>query len=232
MATGAYDANGIWQYGEGDNIALFSDLLNKSAASVSSAFTADRARLATLEANNVSGLTPMIPSSVVVATGTATSSTLGLVSFTGASAISLNDVFTTSYKNYKILIKIESASAVCGVYLRLRVGGADNSTANYQNIKINADSAGVVSVSASTTTVGDIGATTTTSGNSTAIEVLDAYPAIPTRMNYTYTGGISGGSITSHGGTKFGASTSFTGVTIYPSTGNFTGYLQVLGYNN
>lgn len=39
MATGAYDANGIWQYGEDDSEATFSALLNKGMASVSSTVT-------------------------------------------------------------------------------------------------------------------------------------------------------------------------------------------------
>jgi hypothetical protein len=51
MAAGAgfYDANGVWQYGETDAIALFSDTLNKGMDSVSDAITADRTRLTTLE---------------------------------------------------------------------------------------------------------------------------------------------------------------------------------------
>lgn len=51
MATGLLDANGIWNYGEDDNIALFSDLLNLGTESTSDAFTADRARLSTIESN-------------------------------------------------------------------------------------------------------------------------------------------------------------------------------------
>ena len=49
MAAGTYDANGIYQYGESDPIALFSDLLNLGQESTSDAFTDDRARIAFLE---------------------------------------------------------------------------------------------------------------------------------------------------------------------------------------
>lgn len=52
MATGSYDSNGVWQYGEDDNISLFSSLLNTGQTSVSNQFTADRSRLSTLEAAN------------------------------------------------------------------------------------------------------------------------------------------------------------------------------------
>lgn len=54
MAAGYYDANGVYQYGESDPIALYSDFMNLGQASVSSQFTNDRARIATLE-NTVSG---------------------------------------------------------------------------------------------------------------------------------------------------------------------------------
>jgi len=49
MATGYYDANGIWRYGEGDSIALFSDLLNLGQASNSAAVSSDRSRISFLE---------------------------------------------------------------------------------------------------------------------------------------------------------------------------------------
>jgi hypothetical protein len=51
MATGALDTNGVWNYGEDDSIALFSDLLNLGMESTSAAFTTDRARLSTIESN-------------------------------------------------------------------------------------------------------------------------------------------------------------------------------------
>ena len=49
MATGYYDANGIWRYGESDSIALFSDLLNLGQASNSAAISSDRSRISFLE---------------------------------------------------------------------------------------------------------------------------------------------------------------------------------------
>lgn len=52
MAAGAgyYDAQGVWRYGETDNIGtLFSDFMNVAPISVSTQFVADRSRLTTLE---------------------------------------------------------------------------------------------------------------------------------------------------------------------------------------
>lgn len=51
MATGYYDAEGVWIYGENDSIALFSDLLNLGENSISDQFTLDRARITAVEAN-------------------------------------------------------------------------------------------------------------------------------------------------------------------------------------
>lgn len=56
MATGAFDGNGVWIYGEDDDVSPFSTYSNLGQNSVSIQFTADRARLASLEtgaANNV-----------------------------------------------------------------------------------------------------------------------------------------------------------------------------------
>lgn len=49
MAVGGFDANGIYKYGEDDNRALFSDLLNLLGSSVSSVITALTDRISPLE---------------------------------------------------------------------------------------------------------------------------------------------------------------------------------------
>ncbi|WP_025159370.1 hypothetical protein [Leifsonia aquatica] len=49
MATGALDAQGIWQYGEDDPVSPFSSFMNLGMGPVSAQFVADRARLSALE---------------------------------------------------------------------------------------------------------------------------------------------------------------------------------------
>lgn len=51
MASGYYDAEGVWIYGESDAIALMSDMLNLGSNSVSDQFTLDRSRLTAVEAS-------------------------------------------------------------------------------------------------------------------------------------------------------------------------------------
>lgn len=104
MATGFFDSNGIWNYGEDDNIALFSDTLNKLADSTSDAFTADRNRLSTLEAGSLSGLIPIKPGSITAVSGTASVNSLGTVTFTNCSAVWLQNVFGSQYQNYRLVV--------------------------------------------------------------------------------------------------------------------------------
>jgi len=98
--------------------------------------------------NDYMGMKLIVPSSVV--NGTISSS--GAVTFTSASPVSLNDVFSSTYDNYKILIRLNASSVTSNAFFRLRVSGADNTSgvyyymANYfsasgTNVTINANNA-------------------------------------------------------------------------------------------
>lgn len=146
MATGAYDANGIWQYGEDDNIALFSDLLKLGTESTSSAFTEDRARLATLEAGSLAGLIPVKASSIVVASGTGSVNTLGTVTVSSATAVSFNNIFSSLYKHYRVVITSNSASGSVDFNFRFRKSGIDINSSYYQTGIYTQPSTGSVSL--------------------------------------------------------------------------------------
>ena len=80
------------------------------------------------------GLAKVIPSSVAVGSGTGSADSLGNVTFSGASTVSLNDVFSVTYDNYKIIISLTAQTGgSTDLALRLRVSGSDNSTGgNYR----------------------------------------------------------------------------------------------------
>ena len=75
------------------------------------------------------GLVPMVPTSVAVGSGTGTANALGQVTFSGASTVSLNGVFTSAYRNYKVVGQFLVSSGQ-DASLRLRAAGSDNSTAS------------------------------------------------------------------------------------------------------
>jgi hypothetical protein len=78
------------------------------------------------------GLVPIKPTSVVIATGSGTENTVGVVSFTGATAVSLNGIFTSAYSKYRVMVDITSNSILAeSIRLRFRKAGTDSTAGNY-----------------------------------------------------------------------------------------------------
>ena len=65
------------------------------------------------------GLTLLTPASIANTGGTASIGANGTVSFTSASAISLNDVFSATYTNYQIVIECDGSTSA-QIRMRLR----------------------------------------------------------------------------------------------------------------
>lgn len=86
------------------------------------------ARVDALEAKP-NGLIPIIPSSVTLASGSATVGTTGLVTVTGATNASFNDCFSAAYRDYKVLIHITAAGSNT-MHGRVRNSGGQ-SASNY-----------------------------------------------------------------------------------------------------
>ena len=79
------------------------------------------------------GLIPVVPTSVTLGGGTATTSTNGQVAFTSATtSILLNGVFSSAYKNYKVLFFANSDGADYNLTGRLSVGGSVSSATEYR----------------------------------------------------------------------------------------------------
>lgn len=229
MALGTYDANGIWHYGESDNIALFSDTLNKLADSASSAITSDRSRLATLEAGSLSGLIPIKPTVITAVGGTASVSSTGLVTFTNCTSISVDGVFSSDFRNYKFISTLTSAFSIF-VRCRFRASGADVTATNYmyqegyaQGSGVGASSGGSLGyaqinyIAANTNTVisGDIFAPQINSSTLVLLNGTRADTQVVTSNSCAYT-----------------SASQFTGFTLLSSSGSISGTFQLLGYND
>ena len=229
MATGSYDANGIWNYGEDDNIALFSDTLNLLAESTSDGFTDDRARLSTLEAGSLSGLVPLVPSSVTVATGTGAFNTVGKVTFSGATAVTLNGVFSSQYENYKVLINLTNATATTGNIIS-RVGATASGYA-YQLFRGYSSTVSATASSAQTSWfIGQQGG----AGAQSVIEMTLANPATASSTKMiSQCGSFNSVDLTyinCYG--QLIDNNVYTSFYFAPTTSNFTGSIQVFGIND
>jgi len=231
MAVGSYDANGIWQYGESDNISPFATTLNKLAASTSSGFTADRARIATLESGSLAALIPVAPTSVNNSGGSVAVNSIGRVSFTGVNSVSLNGVFTATYNHYKILITDFYGTADVYGQIRFRSAGTDNTSALYYTGMIGYANTTQFNNFASNETFTKfvvIGA----HGTHSAAELTITNPSSSKVKNITGTSrGNYGGNSTWVVGGAYDATTIFDGLTLYPSGGTITGHIQVFGWN-
>ncbi len=160
----------------------------------------------------------------------APSSGLTLLSNTTLSSttnVSLNNVFSANYTNYKIMFSGSFVAAATDVEMRLRVSSADDSSANYYSGRGTTDIAGTFN------STGQSGATkwfmcspTTANGNF-SIDLFDPFATVKTTFSGTFLsrnldrGGYNAG--------FFDTTTSFDGFSIFFANA-CVGTLSVYGY--
>jgi hypothetical protein len=180
------------------------------------------------------GVSIFFPSAVAT-----TASGLTLINTTTFSAVasqSVNNVFSATYDNYRILVEIDTVSAGggTGINMRLRVGGADNTSANYFNQRIigqttNVTASGAASADTAWTSISEydnVGISTS------SFDLFAPFRTATTSLHGTgqfrYTSSYQY-SLLKTGQTT--VTTSYTGFTILPPGGTMTGKVRVYGYN-
>jgi hypothetical protein len=189
-----------------------------------------------VESLPVSGLVPIVPTTVTVASGSATTNTLGRVTFTGSTSVSLDGVFTSSYANYKIIIKFSGNTDNTGLNMRWRAAGSDITASNYfsggwyGNAASNANGYWSWSNAAQM----DIGRSINITDQRclAILDVLDPQETKTTSHSLQWFGQNAGGPLGGLTNGMYGATTSMNGFKIYPGAGNITGTVQVFGYND
>ena len=174
------------------------------------------------------GLEQVIPISIVKgASGTASVSIGGLVTFSGTESISLNGVFNSTYDNYQVVLD-ETLSASGTVRLRVRTT-SDETGAVYDLQRGSFSGSGANSIRASNSTNPPITFTSFDRFSGT-IEFF----APNTTQNTTYK--IAG--IGNNAGTTYAefvaceveTTTQYSGFTIYADTGTMTGTMTIYGF--
>jgi hypothetical protein len=188
--------------------------------------------------NSRSGLIPVVPGTIANTSGSSSfNSSTGLVTFTGVSAISLNNIFTSTYKNYRLDYTITSATGSGGsLLLRLRSGGVNRTDSNHQTAGTQAQSTNVISSYAvNGGTSFDLGYMTVLSGSFTAgtMNISDPQETLFTKMVSSLIGVTSGNTTGSWQlGLAHHLAQSHDGFTLYTASGSLiTGTLKVYGYN-
>jgi hypothetical protein len=189
------------------------------------------------EASRLGGLVSIIPNSITATGGSATIDSAGNITFTSASAISLNNCFTSSFRNYKIILEISGSSAITSTYLKLRNSGTDLSTGYYWAFAGTGEAGGAVTWYGSNQSSGwnmqnwrnSVVGTYCTSN-------LDMFnPYEQTQKNFTLVGSLLGNDGTFYGLSGGGHTTStssYDGFTYSIASGTFTGKVKVYGYRN
>ena len=179
------------------------------------------------------GLIPVAPTSVDKTGGTATANALGQVTFTGVSSLSLNGVFTSEYRNYKIIFD-EISAGDTSVSFRVRKAGTDATSGQYVANISYVTQTGTAQAFQSYASSSGFGVTSTTRHISAVMEIIKPQVTGYTKI-FASSNHVSSAfdfRSTSTLGLFHAVSDSYDGITFYPDTSNFTGTISVYGYND
>ena len=156
---------------------------------------------------------------------------IGTTSFSSSSAVNVNDVFSATYANYLITSNF-SASTGGSARLRLRVSGSDDTNATYAGQYLFLYGSTVDCSRAATGTYFDLGGVTGSDTNTFTLQIARPFDSVKTQAIFDWAGGTGVNIQRAAHGFNFNATTSFTGFTLYPSTGTITGDVRVYGLAN
>jgi hypothetical protein len=155
---------------------------------------------------------------------------LNTTSFSGVSSQSINDVFSATYRYYRVVCDLTASSASESVSLRLRVGGSDASGSNYSfgGHESFVNNATFYASIQSNGTGFFLGRSNTHFGSS--LDVRRPFLTEPTQFAYSTI--RSDGTINSATGNGVHTlGTSYTGFTLIVASGTFSGSVSTFGYS-
>jgi hypothetical protein len=151
------------------------------------------------------------------------------VSFTGSSAVNIDNCFSSTYDFYVIQMKASIASgANTYLYYRMRSGGTNNTASTYSHVNTYA--------TYNTTAPGNDGLGSQSQGTCGYFRTTDqSYAVVEMRnpFNAEYTTFFNASPDVGAGGLFQGihaTKTSFDGISLYPSGSTITGELNIYGY--
>ena len=177
------------------------------------------------------GLVQLVPTSIAATGGSGSISATGAVTFSGASSVSLNGCFTSTYDNYRIIINLDTTSSGTTSTLRLRASGTDNSSSNY------AYSYQFITTANTTYTQGNANTTTSFrigfSDGGTDMAIIDVFNpmrAYRTGIQSVFNGKDSTNFVAERSNGQMTVTTAYDGFTY--SQNSMSGTRRVYGYRN
>lgn len=155
-------------------------------------------------------------------------------SFTSSSAININDCFSSTYNQYKIIVKYTGAdSGTRDARLRLRVSGADASGADYSYGSFGRrDNGNDFTTSGASQNQFDFGRANSNAANYSSFEIITPFQTAPTVIYGGYAGHDGTTAFFNTLGGRHALSTSYTGCSIIALVGNLSGTYYVYGMSN
>jgi len=151
--------------------------------------------------------------------------------FTDVSSVSVNNCFTSTYANYRIIMRFLMSATTAELRSRLRFSGTDNSTASsYQRSGYLASATTSLAVNGGALDYLFHGATSSSGAHYLWYELMSPAITESTAMMSNFfqgTGNLSYGHQALH---TQGAA--YDGITLYVSSGTITGTLRIYGYRN
>ncbi len=187
---------------------------------------------------NAGAIVPIIPTSVAVGSGSGSfNATTGNVTFTGATSISLNGVFSATYDKYIIVYKSGVTSGGVAASLRFRTSGTDNTAASYsQGIGRAMSNGTFASVSSgegntSITAIADYVPSDANYQTFGKLEILNPFQTAITNgiLDHTVPNSVTTIAQRRVGAIQFTATTSFDGFSIICANAQ-TGTIKVMAY--
>ena len=159
---------------------------------------------------------------------------LSTTTFTTVSSVSVNNVFTANYANYRILFRITAQTGTGDgtITMRLRASGTDSS-ANYNTQRYGGASASVFAGADTSGTDDFFLGFAEVSATTYFVNAIDLFgpqlaaPTIITLQEFERSGGATAAQTIAG---RHTASTSYDGFTLFTSATNMTGTVWVLGY--
>jgi hypothetical protein len=156
-------------------------------------------------------------------------------SFTTSSAVNVNNCFTSTYRNYKLVLDIDSAStSASAMYLKMRASSTDSSASYYWgSFEPNSNDNTLYYNRGNNISNGFGLGYQGLGGFDSSIDVYNPQLAQATRLTSLFTTNIASDvAVSGFASGSHAVSTSYDGFSIIPGSGTITGIVRVYGYVN
>jgi hypothetical protein len=148
-------------------------------------------------------------------------------SFSTVSAVNLSDIFSTTYDHYKIIMSL-TASTSSQITGRLRVSGADDTSANYDTQRLTGFNTTASAARVTSQTAWEI---SDYNGNQFAVDMMIYNPFRSIKTNAISQSTVESPPAYYLRSSLFQQTTSFTGFSVIAASGTISGTMSVWGYS-